>query len=95
MKSEVPLSDSDLVDKINLVFVPSSLLDRYKYLSGLLNDERISESEHADLVEIIDMLDRVNLERLVLMTQLADLRGVTLDQVMVDLGIGLYSFEAE
>jgi hypothetical protein len=59
----------------------------YRYLKDRRRAEVLTESERQELIAITDRLERLNATRIEKLLELARLRGVTLDQVMNQLGI--------
>ena len=49
--------------------------------------EQLSKEEHAELITISDLVERLNVRRIDCLTQLAPLRGTTLPKLMEQLGI--------
>jgi len=56
-------------------------------LIGLLKTEQLTETEHQELLALIDVVENANAERLKYLADLAKLRGVSLRQVMSALNI--------
>ncbi len=82
------LSESDLLKRINLdLGIAPKVWDRYDYLVERLHDEQLTETEHQELITLTDVIESANVERLKCLIQLSKLRGVSLEQIMADLGI--------
>jgi hypothetical protein len=59
----------------------------YAQLRRKLKEETLTEVEHSRLKELIDQRELLNAERVEALAQLATLRGVSLRQLMAQLGI--------
>ena len=53
-----------------------------------LEDETLTEAEHAELLRLNEQAEMLNAQRIEALSQLATLRLTTLPQVMRDLGVG-------
>lgn len=81
-------SEPELLKKINLdLGIPAKTWDRYYFLVNRLQAEQLSKREHRELLALTDVVEAANVERLKYLIALAQLRGVSLEQVMSDLGI--------
>ena len=60
---------------------------RYRELIEKRRAEQLSPEEHAELITISDLVERLNVRRMECLTQLAALRGTTLPKLMEQLGI--------
>jgi hypothetical protein len=76
----------ELIDQIYRVF-PSEKQKRYDELIQKLNDESLVHPEHEELLELTDQAETHNVEWLKALSELAVLRGVSLEEVKTDLGI--------
>lgn len=82
------LSEVELLKKINLdLGIAPKVWERYDYLNERLHEELLTESEHQELIALIDVVEAANVERLKYLTQLAKLRNVPIRQIMSELGI--------
>jgi len=82
------LTELDLLKKINLdLGIAPKVWERYDYLTERLQEEILTEVEHHELLALIDMVETANVERLGYLIQLAKLRGISITQLMTDLGI--------
>jgi len=61
--------------------------ERYRELIEKRRAEQLSHEEHAELITISDLVERLNLRRIECLTQLAALRDTTLPKLMEQLGI--------
>ena len=81
-------SEPELLEKINLdLGIPAESWDRYYFLVGRLQAEQLSKKEHQELLSLTEMIESANVERIKYLIALANLRNLTLEQVMSDLGI--------
>jgi len=88
LPNDGPLTEMALLQKINLYLgIAPQVWRRYDYLNERLRDEQLSETEHQELLTLIDVVENANAERLKYLVDLSGLRGVSLRQVMFDLGI--------
>ncbi|MGI4788421.1 MAG: hypothetical protein ACRYFS_06170 [Janthinobacterium lividum] len=62
--------------------------ERYTKLYAALRADRLTESEHTELMHLIDVVEIDNAKRIEHLIKLAHLRGTTLDDLMQSLGIG-------
>jgi len=83
-----PLTEIELLQKINLdLGIAPKVWRRYDYLNEQLRAEQLTETEHQELLSLIDVFENANAERLKYLADLSRLRGVSLRQVMADLDI--------
>ena len=80
------LSETDLLQKINLG-ISETEWTRYKYLISLRRAERLTEQEHQALIVLGDKIEQANAQRLKYLFALSQLRGISLEKLMTDLGI--------
>lgn len=85
-KAQKQLSEADLLKKINLGITEAAWVS-YKHLIGLRREERLTEQEHQELINLGDKIEQANAQRLEYLFALSQLRGVSLQKVMTDLGI--------
>ena len=79
--------DSALVKQIKAI-IPSSIKRRQKQLYAKLQDETIAPKEREELLLLNDLLEEKSAARILLLGELAKRRGVTVQQVVLDLKIG-------
>ena len=72
--------EKELLDKIENV-VPAFVKRRYNQLHAKLEKETISETEHKELLQVIDFMEERAVERTHLMAALAALRHITLKEL--------------
>lgn len=85
-KAQKQLSEADLLKKINLGITEAEWAI-YKHLIGLRREERLTEQEHQELIKLGNKIEQANAQRLEYLFELSQLRGVSLQKVMTDLGI--------
>lgn len=78
--------ESELLTNINQG-LPLADARRMKTLIAKRQSYTITEGELQELIQLTDEAERLNVERLKDLIELAHLRGVTLDEVMAQLGI--------
>lgn len=80
-------SESELLAKINEGF-PEVFWQRYRELRDKLRAETLAEEERQELIRLNDQVEGKNAERIRHLGELSRLRGVTLPEIMTQLGIG-------
>lgn len=80
------LSEKDLLKNINLDISESEWIT-YRHLISLRNAERLTEQEHDKLILLGDKIEKANAKRLEYLLLLSELRGISLDKLIDDLGI--------
>ena len=85
-------SESELFQQINRG-LSAAEQERFQVLASKLDEETLSESEHQELVALTDEIERLNLDRVESLARLAQLRGVPLESLMTQLGIGAPAHE--
>lgn len=79
--------ETELLLKINTP-LPEPTWKRYTKLYAKMRAGSISKADYAELLELIDVVEMDNAERIGHLIKLANLRGTTLDALMLSLGIG-------
>ncbi len=82
----LPKRDAELLQQINQGF-PLVERQRYNLLNQKLLDETLMPDENQELGLLIEQIERSDVERLTHLIELAQLRGITLDALMDQLGI--------
>ena len=82
----LPKDETELLQQINCG-LPADIRQRYDALNAKLHDETITSEEHAELLTLIDRLELADAERLQRLIALAQLRSVSVDTLMEQLGI--------
>ncbi len=78
--------ETDLLQKINAA-IPAKTWLQYRALVEKKAAYSISPSELQELIQLTNQIEVANAERIVLLGKLAQLRGISLRQVMQDLGL--------
>jgi hypothetical protein len=78
--------ESKLLQLINRP-VPATLQSRYDLLVQKQRANTLSADEYAELLQVIEQIEQFDAERVQHLVTLAQLRQVSLDQLMQDLGI--------
>jgi hypothetical protein len=89
----LPEPEANLLLKINQEVVPSATRQRCTELTSKARAGMINDEEHAELMDLIDKIEKLNAQRLKYLVNLARLRGVTLDALMNSLEISPLSYE--
>lgn len=83
----LPSRESELLLQINQPALSSELAKRYDDIYKKLQLETISEVEHAELLELSAKQEKNNIQRLRCLVELAQIRNISLDRLMSQLGI--------
>ncbi len=81
-----PLSEATLLKKVNLN-ISESEWSLYRQLVNLRREENLSPNELEQLTALSEKIEQANAKRLHYLLALAQLRGVSLQQIKTDLGI--------
>lgn len=79
-------SESEMLQQINQGF-SAQTWQRYHELIARRQAEILTSEEHAELISLSDQIEKANARRLGYLIELAQLRQVTLETVMEQLGI--------
>ena len=82
----LPEREAELLQKINQG-LPTALQQRYDELTAKLEAETITPAEHQELLQLIDQIELADAERLQHLIELAQLRNMSLDELMDQLDI--------
>ncbi|MGE3540239.1 MAG: hypothetical protein AB7N91_22720 [Candidatus Tectimicrobiota bacterium] len=82
----VPRDETALLQQIN-GGLPADIRQRYAVLNARLHEETITPEEHAELLTLIDRLELADAERMRGVIALAQLRGVSVDTLIEQLGL--------
>ncbi|NCO39387.1 MAG: STAS/SEC14 domain-containing protein [Armatimonadetes bacterium CG_4_10_14_3_um_filter_66_18] len=82
----LPRDEADLLTKVNRALPPAAQR-RFDELVAKRQAETLTENERHELVELTDLAERTDAERVKCLVELAHLRGTTLPTLMDDLGI--------
>lgn len=78
--------ESELLKKINLD-ISEEEWTSYRYLIGLMRAENITPQEQRTLINLGDKIEIANAERVKYLFELAELRGISVETLMKNLGI--------
>ena len=87
----LPKEESELFMKINKG-LPSDIQKRFDKLVARRQDEILTPDEQRELINLTEKIEKSDAERMKYMSELARLRGVTLDSLMKDLKIYFPSY---
>jgi hypothetical protein len=79
--------DGVLLEKINKTVLDKKKIDRYKELSYKIEAETIADAEHQEFMELATLEENLRNRRVKYLIELAQLRAVTLPQLMITLGL--------
>ena len=79
--------ERDLLAKINQRNLPKADQARYDFLYRKLQDETITTKEHRELSKLIEMAEQHNIDWLKALTELSEIRGIHINDLMKQLGI--------
>jgi hypothetical protein len=78
--------ESELLLKINQD-LPRELQQQYQILIEKRNQETLTESEYEQLLELTDKVEKYQSQRLEYLTQLAQIRQISLSDLMTEMGV--------
>ncbi|PSR16370.1 STAS/SEC14 domain-containing protein [filamentous cyanobacterium CCP3] len=79
--ASLPELEASLLQSINQG-LPEDIQQRYSELQTKLQNEAIAPEEHQELPQLIDVVEQADANRLKALVELAQLRGVTLPELM-------------
>lgn len=82
----LPKEEAGLLQKINQG-LPPDVQQRYDELTAKRRAETLTPEEHQELLALIDHIERADAERVQALTELAQLRNVSVTTLMAELGI--------
>ena len=82
----IPKREAELLQKINQG-LPTAFQHRYDELTTKLQADTITSAEHQELLRLIDQIELADAERVQHLIELAQLRNLSLDELMNQLGI--------
>jgi hypothetical protein len=82
----LPALEVDLLKQINRG-LPEDIQQRYDDLRSKLKAETITPKEHQELLELVDIVEQADADRLQSLIELSRLRQVSLPELMQQLGI--------
>jgi hypothetical protein len=81
----VPIQEAELLEQINQGFSIEKW-ERLQYLDWKMETSNLNEKEAAESLKLATIYEKYTVERLHLLIKLATLRGVSLDELMTQLG---------
>ena len=78
--------EADLLQEVNLGIVPQTW-QRYDLLKAKRRATTLTRAEHRELIDIGDQIERANAHRIAALIELADLRHISLETLLAELGI--------
>lgn len=78
--------ETELLKQINMG-MPETIWQSYRPLRDKLEAEELTETEHAELIRLVDLIEAYNVERLNWLIELAQLRNQSVRVLMDELGI--------
>jgi hypothetical protein len=82
----LPKNEAELLQKINRGMSPE-VYKRYEELNAKLHEDTIIPNEHQELLRLIDQIELADVERMRHLITLAQLRQISVDTLMDQLGI--------
>ncbi len=82
----LPRTESELLLKINQG-IPADLQKRYDELIGKRNAESLTESDHQELLVLTKQVEKIEVQRVEDLSELARIRHTSLAQLMQSLGL--------
>ena len=82
----LPQNEAELLQKINHG-VPAEVRSQYELLHQKLLDETLTPDEQQTLIDLSDQIELADAERIRYLIDLAQLRGISVDALMDQLGI--------
>lgn len=76
-----------LLEKINKTILDKKRKERYQFLIVKLEADTISKAEHTELGQLSDLQEKLRNQRVKYLIELAQLRAVTLPQLMSAMGL--------
>ncbi|MGB7087394.1 MAG: STAS/SEC14 domain-containing protein [Phormidesmis sp.] len=84
--SVLSVEEAQLLDKINQA-IPATLQEQYQHLRAKREEESLTSREHSQLIELSKQIEQLSAERLESLATLAQLRRVSLPDLMSQLGL--------
>ena len=87
----LPQAEAELLQEINQG-LPAGFQARYTELIQKRQAERLTPSEHEELLGLTEQVEAMNVQRVAHLVKLAQLQGVALPKLMDDLGLDIPSY---
>ena len=79
--------EAELLQQINETVLNGKLLEKYNQLYSKLENEQISEVEHEQLLDLIKQRERLGVERMAYLVELAQFKKISINELMHQLGL--------
>jgi len=89
--SVLSVEEAQLLAKINQA-IPATLQEQYQRLRTKREEESLTSQEHSQLIELSKQIEQLSAERLEALATLAQLRQVSLSELMSQLGLAPASY---
>ena len=89
--SVLSVEEAQLLAKINQA-IPATLQEQYQRLRTKREEESLTNQEHSQLIELSKQIEQLSAERLEALATLAQLRQVSLSELMSQLGLAPASY---
>ena len=84
--SNLPKQEAKLLLEINQS-LDDAVLRRYTSLNQRMRENKLSKEDHQELMQLIDEVELADAKRLKTIVELANLRAITVDELMEQLNI--------
>lgn len=85
-KTPVLKQEEDLIKEIKSI-IPASILKHFKQLQSKMHDDTITEKERSEMILLTDFMEQKSAERVILLTKLSQLKGVSVLELVDTLKI--------
>lgn len=85
-------TEAELLEQINQG-LPPDVQQRYDELTAKRRAETLTPEEHEELLDLINRIEQADAERIQVLAELAQLRGVSVPALMDELGIRRPAYE--
>ncbi len=82
----LPQQEAKLLGVINQG-VDANVMQRHIELTNLMHNDKLTEQEHQELIQLIDQIEQADAERMQALVELANIRAVSVDALMQQLNI--------
>jgi uncharacterized protein YjaZ len=87
----LPTREGELIQQINLPAFSTEQTKQFESLQNKLESSTITETEHTNLLDLIQKQEAHNVERLRCLIELSQIRKISLDDLMLKMGIQMVS----
>jgi hypothetical protein len=87
-QEKLPISkqEEELIKQIKSI-IPTSILKHFKHLQSKMYDDTITEKERSEMILLTDFMEQKSSERVLLLTKLSQLKGVSVLELVDTLKI--------